>query len=101
LLVLKNKDIRNAKKAYSSIVSFIQSALGNDTRNTNIFFKANKQKNHNGLLDTLNNVSNKNLDAKILFSGCDANLVSLQGKLLEVEEVYLLNQTSIDYISLN
>jgi hypothetical protein len=35
------------------------------------------------------------LNSKILFSGC--NSISLDGKLMEMEELYLLSQASIEY----
>lgn len=43
-------------------------------------------------------LSHFDVGSKVLFSGCDSNLISLEGKLLEMEEVYLLSSLSIDYI---
>jgi hypothetical protein len=47
------------------------------------------------------NISNKfinhyNLNNKLLFSGCDSNVLSIQGKFFEMEDVYLLSQLSFD-----
>lgn len=37
------------------------------------------------------------INTKLLFSGINSNILSLQGKLLEVEELYLLTNLSTDY----
>lgn len=39
---------------------------------------------------------NYNLNNKLLFSGCDSNILSVQGKFIEMEDTYLLSNLSYD-----
>lgn len=49
--------------------------------------------------DELSNkfINHYDLNNKLLFSGCDSNILSLQGKFFEMEDVYLLSQLSFDF----
>lgn len=46
--------------------------------------------------DYIINNNNYDLNNKLLFTGCNSNILSLQGKFIEMEDIYLLSNLSYD-----
>lgn len=73
---------------------FLLAILGNQSNNfaknyNDIsFFESNSQ---SSILDTYE------YSSKVIFSGTNSNILSIQGKLLDIEEIFLLTQLSTDY----
>jgi cytochrome c oxidase subunit 2 len=80
------------KVIFFSIFGF-QSASNLKFTSKFLFFKEN---NLFSLFENHYNVNNK-----LLFSGCDSNILSIQGKFLEMEDIHSLSKLSVKYNLVN
>lgn len=86
--LIQNKILTFIKK---SVLSFLGLQYSNNIKNIDDFSFFEEKSVHKALLH------NFDIKSKLLFSGTNSNILSIQGKLLEIEELYLLPNLSTDF----